>query len=500
MKQLKTKEGKLMLIILSVFIVSLLPIIAIAFSSVPAYDDFNHSIDVYKVVQSGGGLLEIIAVALERVRVMYMTWQGTYVAIFLSALQPGVFGQQFYWITPIFIIGTLVVSNFYLCKWLFGKVFQTANKTSWVIIATVISFFQVQLLPSAQEGFFWWSGGIMHTFTYSIYVIQIAYFLKTIRSNKISALNWIVFLLLSFIVGGGAHEIALAAFTTVAGILFLRVLYTRKNKIKIERKEMAFSCFALFSVVLFLLLNIAAPGNAVRAAEFGVKVPAVVAILESFVYSTVHLFEYTSLATLLVALLVFTFTFPAIKNYKGKAINPLWVFVISFCIYSSIFTPAIYGENYVASPRYLNVLYFSFYWFMITNLLATVLYYRENKNLNQFYNLIHSVTQQKVSVLAITFLFFMTSSILQFSYVDATSSSALIDILLGNAKSFKAVNDERFSLLLDETKKEIELPNYDKVVRVFFYDEFDEEPHQGKNSIYETYFEKDSIVASKQVK
>lgn len=495
MNLLKTKEGKLSILIFCAFLVSLVPIVAISFYAVPAFDDFNHSMDVYQTIQNGGGLMTILAVALDRVKLMYMTWQGTYVAIFLSALQPGVFGQGFYFITPLFLIGTLILANFYACKWLFSKVFQNTNKYGWLIIATVISFLQVQTLPSAQEGFFWWCGGIMHTFTYSLFVVQIAYFLKCYFSKKISIHNYVLFFLLSFLVGGGAHEIALAAFTTIVGTLFLSYVHQRNNKIKTELSKIVFAGFALISVTVFLLINIAAPGNALRASEFGVKVPALLAIVESFVYSSVHVVEYTSLATVLVALLVFYFVFPSLKQIKFKPLNPWLVLFVTFCIYSSIFTPAIYGENYVASPRYLNVLYFSFYWLMITNLIYSAMYYRDHNAVNKFYDLLHSFSLKKVIVLAITILFFMGSSVLQFSYVDATSSSALIDILLGNARAVKVVNDERYELLLDETQKDVALPNYEKIVRVFFYDEFDEEAHSGKNSIYEKYFNKDSIVA-----
>ncbi|MEF9892037.1 MAG: hypothetical protein RR738_01710 [Anaerorhabdus sp.] len=498
MKLYKTEEGKIVAILLFVFIISLIPIVAISFYAVPAYDDFNHSVDVYKAIQNGASLIDVLIVAFERVKHMYFTWQGTYSAIFLSALQPGIFNQNLYFLTPIILIGTLICSNMIACKWLFRTFLKLSTKYSWLIIAIVLSFLQIQYLPSAQEGFFWWSGGIMHTFSFSLFLLQLVCFFKACCRKKPKIMDYLMFLLISFIVGGGAHEIALASFTAIAGSIMLMLLNNRFNKIHIQRNKIIFLFYSLTIVILFLAINVAAPGNSLRTAEYGVKVSAVLAILESFIYSTVHVFEYTSLATILIALLIFYFSFPSIKKKNGKIIHPALIFLITFCIYSSLFTPAIYGENYVASPRYLNVLYFSFYWFMITNLVFITFYFKDNKQLNNFYNLLNDVFSKKTLVTTLLILFLMGSSILQFSYVDSTSSSALIDLLLGNAKAFKSINDERFELLLDESKKDISLPNYEKIVRVFYYDDFDKIPHQGKNEIYEKYFDKNSIISSEK--
>lgn len=497
MMEKNAKNKKVALIILLFFIASLLPIIAISFFSVPSYDDFNHSIEIYKVLQNNGSMIDVLKTAFEWTKHMYMTWQGTYSAIFISALQPGVFNENLYFIAPLFLVGTLILSNFYSVKSIL-KTLRVDSNSILIILGVIISFLQVQMLPSAQEGFFWWAGGIMHTFSFSLMLFQLAYLLRVLNKKKISILNILILVLISIVVGGGGHEIALASFTITALIILLYIVINKMNKFDINKVNYAYLGIVVISTGVCLILNAAAPGNALRSQEFGAQVPAILAVVESFVYSFIHFFEYTSLGTVFMTLLIFYYLFPSIKKIDIKLPNPLILFGLTWCAYASIFTPAIYGENYVASPRYLNVLYFAFFWFLIANLVFVLIYNKNSSKLNEFYNLFHKIFDIKAIFQVIIIIAILGSSVLQFSYADATSTSALLDILLGNAREFKRINEERFEILKDTSMTDVALPNYDKIVRVFFYDEFGCVPGVGKNDIYERYFNKNTVVATKE--
>lgn len=481
--------NKLSLILLIILGVSLIPIVLIAFYSFPAFDDFNHSVETFKVIKNNGSFLELLKVAIDWTKSVYISWQGTYTAIFLSALQPGVFGIEYYFLGPIILIGSLIFANYYSCCVIF-KSFLKSNSSSWIIIATIISFLQIQTLPSAQEGFFWWAGGIMHTFFFSLLLVQVALAIKLLLNKKKSIVRIILLAIIIILSGGGSYETALASFTIFLTMLFFFLIYDRKN-----RGNIYLLAFNSMIALIFLLINVLAPGNAVRATQSGIHVSAIVAILESFVYAGVHIFEYVSLGTLTLTLTIFYCIYPIMQKSDFKKVNPLLFGIISFCTYATFFTPAIYGENYVASLRYLNVLYFAFYWLLISNIVVFLNYYKTSSIFERFYNIIFDILDGKVIKQSIIIIFLLCSSILRFSYLDATSSSATVDLILGNAQNFKAINEKRMEILLNETLKRVEIPQYKNNVRIFYIDYLTDKPNEGMNKIYEKYFEKEEVVA-----
>lgn len=481
--------NKLSSILLIILGLSIIPIVLIAFYSFPAFDDFNHSVETFKVIKNGGSFLELLKAAIDWTKNVYISWQGTYTAIFLSAFQPGVFGVEYYFLAPIILIGSLVFANYYSSNVVF-KTFLKNNSSSWIIIATIVSFLQIQTLPSAQEGFFWWAGGIMHTFFFSLLLVQVALTMKLLSNEKKSIIRAILLVIIVILSGGGSYETALASFTIFLTILFFCLMYDRKNKGNIY-----LLIFNSLIALIFLLINVLAPGNAVRATQSGVHVSAVVAILESFIYAGVHVFEYVSLGTITLTLIIFYYIYPIIKKNNLKKINPLLFGSISFCTYATFFTPTIYGENYVASLRYLNVLYFAFYWLLISNIIVFLNYYKTSLIIERFYNIIFDVLDGKVIKQSLIIIFLLCSSILNFSYLDATSSSATVDLILGNAQNFKSVNEMRMELLLNEDLKRVEIPQYKNNVRIFYIDYLTDKPNKGMNKIYEKYFEKEEVIA-----
>lgn len=73
------------------YLISLIPIFLFSSYCHPLADDFTYGLLVHRAVVSGGGIPEILSAAAETVRDYYFTWQGTFSAIFLFALQPGAF-------------------------------------------------------------------------------------------------------------------------------------------------------------------------------------------------------------------------------------------------------------------------------------------------------------------------------------------------------------------------------------------------------------------------
>lgn len=488
MKKLSFEKGLFYILIVG-FILSLIPIFWLGTYSFPFYDDFNHGYLTYAAVNNGASFLDILKVAYEHMLNIYNSWQGTYTTIFLSALHPGIFGEDWYFLTPIVIIFTQIFGTVYLAKVIF-KDYLHLNNYRVGIISLFILFFQIQNLPSAFESYYWWASGIMHTFSYNMLLFFCALLLSTIKKNNI--FKFIFLVLLAFAIGGGAYEIAL--FTSCL-ILIVLIGYFIFNKInnRTNNKLIIFEISIVFIISLIgLFINVSAPGNAIRIESSDIHVSPIVAIIESFIYSVVHTFEYISLKTVIVAFIVAFLSFEYLNKLHFKVINPILFILISWCGYSIIFTPAIYGENYVAAPRYLNVLYFAFYWFLIVDVLYITYYYK--KQLNKMYLNIKRLIDGKKIGFIVTTVLISICAIFQFSYLDATGSCAMLDILIGNASSLKAINEERLAILKDQNISEAKLPEMVNKVRLFEIDNLTKDENNTTNKMYAKYYMKDSVV------
>ena len=80
----------ILIIFCAITVVLLSPIIKASHYARPVNDDFSFS---YLTHQALIDHTNILAEALREVQQIYFSWQGTYSAIFLFSLQPGIFGN-----------------------------------------------------------------------------------------------------------------------------------------------------------------------------------------------------------------------------------------------------------------------------------------------------------------------------------------------------------------------------------------------------------------------
>ena len=117
---------------------SLIPILSIAKYNVPSADDFSFSCETHKAVMENQSFFGLCAAALNKVQDVYISWQGTFSAVFMMSLQPSIWGFQYYSLTTPIMLISLMGGIFFLCFRLFSGLFQI-SKTLSGIIASVIS-------------------------------------------------------------------------------------------------------------------------------------------------------------------------------------------------------------------------------------------------------------------------------------------------------------------------------------------------------------------------
>ena len=84
-----------------VLIIILIPLIYIAKYNHSCADDYSYGILTHQSWKNTHSIIEVVKTAIKQVGITYQNWQGTFSAVFLMALQPAIFGEEYYWIKII---------------------------------------------------------------------------------------------------------------------------------------------------------------------------------------------------------------------------------------------------------------------------------------------------------------------------------------------------------------------------------------------------------------
>ena len=139
----------------------------------PSSDDYVFSVFTKDAFVTGGGIFEILKQAWGVVVEKYAHWQGTYSAIFLMALQPGIWGDQFYGVGAVVVFVSLLGGLFLLSYVLMVKQ-GNAKKSVWLAITSLVAFAWFLRLMYTEEAFYWWNGASYYMGFFSWGMILVA--------------------------------------------------------------------------------------------------------------------------------------------------------------------------------------------------------------------------------------------------------------------------------------------------------------------------------------
>ena len=99
--------------LICLLVLALVPMVAISAFDHSYADDWHYGVDAHLALEAGKGVAGAIAAAAAEVADTFFSWQGTYSAIFLMALQPGVWSEELYGVGAVAIMVALVASTFF---------------------------------------------------------------------------------------------------------------------------------------------------------------------------------------------------------------------------------------------------------------------------------------------------------------------------------------------------------------------------------------------------
>ena len=251
---------KIALVMTVLFLISLLPILYCSFFDYATGDDLWEGAAAYRVLAEGGGVKKFFAEVFDWAKGDYYWWEGNWSSIILWCLEPSIWGEKVYCITPwlslIFLCGGSAYFLFY-----FLKKYLKASSAYVAVVAVTICFFSVQYMPYIKGGIFWYTGMVNYVVPYGL---CLASFVWLDKFAETGIRRYYVFLILFYAyLGGAGYTPVVLGFE----ILFLFIVFNMFSHDS-RCKRRAFRLLLPFALLTAgFIFSAMSPGNAVRGGE-----------------------------------------------------------------------------------------------------------------------------------------------------------------------------------------------------------------------------------------
>lgn len=475
-------------IIIAIFLLSLIPLFYIASYLHPGVDDYIFGAETYHVWNSSHSLLDTLQAAARVSVRIYNTWQGSFSACFLMALQPDVFGC--YQLTPFILIVPFIFANYWLAYLLIYK-YLRADRWQYLIVCTTIVLMSMQCLPSLVEAFYWYNGAIYYTFYYSVFLLLTGFIIKSIYSP--SKLKRILYGILAcatcMFMGGGNFMTGL-----LIPVLFITVILV----LLVSKRKVPFILYVTFAIfMLAFIINVIAPGNECRA-KYVESISALEAIGLSFTNGCYNISQFTTPTTAALFLFLSPILYILTKRVEFKFPHPIPVVLGSYCIYCTLFTPTCYALGNPGSGRNFNIYFYCYIWLIVGNMFYILGAIRQKaqagslicKDLTSLAGHLKNAFMQRRALIYIITLFLFGITILQSA---SSSKRTLKDLTSGKAISYHKAMEERL-LEYKSDKQDIVVPALEKIPATI--SSMDITPDKGHwiNQGVSSYYNKRSIM------
>lgn len=424
-----------------IYVISLIPLLWIAWYNYPSADDYSIGSQCHQVWLNSHSVLQVLWTGIVKAADDWKNWMGYFTSNFLMAVPPSTFGERFYVLTTWIMLGMLSFSTIYLLHAIFTKVLK-GDKYVSLSISVIALFITVQCMVGRVEAFYWYSGAANYIFVHSMslfyYGLLIGYIYDK-GKKRIWDLAAATFL--GFFTGGGNQMTAL----NVAVVLLVAIGFLCFLK---KWKEYMALLLPIGTFYFGFILNVAAPGNWVRASGASGMNP-LKAVLVSFYYCLEYCMSEWSgwpIAIMVIALIPLFWNLTKRTEFQFK--YPLVVVFFGYCLVSAMMTPPLFAVGNIGAGR-LKALAFTMYILVLTMCVGYVTGWvrKTIENLTDL-TAFEQFSSSQILCLLGCVIFLGLGSIITIipdpHYY--TFSSALTDIFNGNAESYGNALAERIEV------------------------------------------------------
>ena len=504
MQTKSTVQKGIFLVVAVLFLLSLIPVFAMAFYAYPSADDLTYGVATAPVWEETHSLSSVLSAAWEATWTRYETWQGVFFVFFLSFLQPGVFGTSWYAIGPVLLLVSYLVCTGLLLAVIARRLFSCSRLTSGILTLTLL-LISLQFTYDPVEAFYWYSGGICHTFFYSLSLLLFSLLIlaATAKGKAAAAVPAILSLPLAFFIGGGNYSSALMSASLLFLLLVLSVWKRRK-------KEAIVLLLVFASLMASFLISILAPGNAVRQMEAGGANSPVKAILLSLVYGVYAFCNSMTLPVVVGWAFLTPFLYRAVSRLSFRFPYPLAVFLLAYGVFCTQGTPVFYALGFSMPERVIDIIYFSVYPFFLL-VWAYFLGWLSHRDwwLTRWARVSSELPKGKAGLCAFFALICFCAGTVGLVRIDKDpetgdmrlqglplSAQAALSLVTGEAQSFHAQLTAREALYEDPTLADVRVEPLQEKPYLLFQEDITEDPAYWVNASTAAYYGKESVALS----
>jgi hypothetical protein len=446
------------LILILLFFVSIAPMLAVSMYNWPAGDDFRFSIQTHQAMsESGFPLFRVIQAAAAIAASSFMHWQGTYSAIFLMALQPGVFSSIAYIVVGILLIGALIFSTLYLLKTILSNCFHMERK-QFIYIGIPMLFLQIQFVPSLVEAFYWYNGAMYYTFFYSLMLIYLTKLVQIYFGEEKKYKKNLIFLIVFSVILGGGNFVT-AILTSLIGLSFIIFSLPKRSE---QPKRIIWLALPEITLLLSFAASMLAPGNSVRQ-QFTTRLSPFKAIYSSITQAACDIINWTTPTILIICLLLIPVMAKLVKKTDLQFRWPgIWI-GFTFLLFAAQNAPVFYAQAFAGQGRLRNIVFYSYIWLIFMNLFYCVgwllrtyatSFSKLKSSVEKHFDAKERISTQNL-VVAVLLVFLIVVNLNSTTLKKVSSVICFSDLISGKAAAY---NQQ-----LSERQKIIDNPNIDVV-------------------------------------
>lgn len=475
---------------LAAAVLVMLPLLILGHFDYPSADDWSLGKLTSQAVENGDGIMGVLKQAISSVLLWREKGEPRFSAAFLGTLQPGIWGEHFYRITPWLMIGSLFLSEILLCSYLLR---DEDGKNKKIVLPVVIPSLMIQILcvPYPVESIYWYVGGVNYTFAFGLSLVLLYLFLRladgTMKKGK-TIIIMVIGGLLAFTIGGNNYSASLSSACLFVAVSFFLAFRDRKALIR--------TIPITVPTVVGLLLCLVAPGNQIRLDnEFGGKTTgAVHAIFMSLWRTGTNIYSWTTVKIVLMLILIAPFVWKAVSRVKYSFRYPVIFTLFTFGIYASQIVATMYVDGSTGGRRMADILYYGYHVWVLLNV-GYWIGWMQRKGWAEKFSALAKVKKWIAPRLA---LWFCVAGVALTGFMGVVELKTLstyracVWLIKGYAKDYAQAWEERLEVLKDESVKTVyfdPLPGYEELV---FYADLQYGEHWINKACAE-YYDKDYV-------
>lgn len=495
-KEYRNKEILAGIFFVSVLAIVLIPLFMVAPYNFQSADDWSFGANGYHILKNGGSVFDVFIGAFRVTWDAYISWDGAYSSIFLSAFEPAIFGEECYVVVPYIMIGSLIIFEV-LAILITVRTVTDEGKLFFSVLPIILPSIILQILycPSTVESFYWYMGAVAYTFPHALSFTFIALFIYLMNYKGAKIKFTVLYMLEIFItwfIGGSNFIVRIYVTLTLFVLTFFMTL---KNRTVLKR-----ALPVMFLTLFWTLLSIFAPGNMVRFdSSFAAQSENPIFTICKSLYSTGNMIvSWTNIKVILMLFIILPFVLMLVRRMKFEFGMPGLYTFFSFGLFATQLTAVIQVKSSFGA-RMVALYYYSYHVFIVSNFVYWIgwAYNRfiKDKKANE---VILGFINKWILCYTAIFAAMLFGLILIVDKKEISSYTAYRDYKQGWAKQYADEWKERFEILHDDSIKDVVFKPLSVMPYSFAYTDLQtDDGYIWLNYVCAEYYEKDSIIVEK---